>query len=201
VKPAMICTTRYRCHRRPNVLTFVFRDPPRKRRRRTTRLTSPVLPTSRGLTRRAVARHRRPRGPLSLEEILDRHVYMDPTTGCWIWCGERCRKSYSRFRKRQAHRFVYEAFGHWIPPGYHLDHVVCRLRPCVNPAHLEPVTPTINAWRACAVRLRRAVWGRDEDWPRSIDLPRIADPEWRCTCGAVNAVGRPCELCGTLEAA
>lgn len=33
-----------------------------------------------------------------------------------------------------------------IPEGLHLDHL-CRVRRCVNPAHLEPVTQAENNYR------------------------------------------------------
>jgi hypothetical protein len=36
-----------------------------------------------------------------------------------------------------------------IQPGLHLDHL-CRVRLCVNPAHLEPVTPQVNILRGAS---------------------------------------------------
>lgn len=46
-----------------------------------------------------------------------------------------------------AHRAVYERIVGAIPAGMQLDHT-CRIRSCVNPAHLEPVTPRENTVRA-----------------------------------------------------
>lgn len=46
-----------------------------------------------------------------------------------------------------AHRWAYE---HWvgpIPEGLEIDHL-CRVKLCVNPAHLEPVTRAENMRRA-----------------------------------------------------
>jgi hypothetical protein len=41
---------------------------------------------------------------------------------------------------------VYEALTGSIPADLQLDHL-CRVRNCVNPAHLEPVTPRENVRR------------------------------------------------------
>lgn len=48
----------------------------------------------------------------------------------------------------QAHRVAYvAATGSDIPPGMQLDHL-CRIRRCVNVAHLEAVTPGENIGRS-----------------------------------------------------
>jgi hypothetical protein len=78
------------------------------------------------------------------------------TNGCWYWQGKRQRSGYGRFAIRHArctmaHRWAYEYFIGPIPAGLEIDHL-CRTRWCVNPLHLEAVTPAVNVARAAAVR-------------------------------------------------
>lgn len=68
---------------------------------------------------------------------------------CWLWSGATA-KGYARFyhsgKPRQGHRVSYEHFVGPIPEGLDIDHL-CRVRSCVNPAHLEPVTRRENLRR------------------------------------------------------
>ena len=80
-------------------------------------------------------------------------AHVDTTGECWLWTGSLDGAGYGRFtvsaerRARQAYRIAYELFVGPIPEGLTLDHL-CRVRRCVNPAHLEPVTQGVNVMRS-----------------------------------------------------
>jgi hypothetical protein len=70
--------------------------------------------------------------------------------GCWLWKGYRGRDGYGRINingtQVVAHRWAYEDAIVPIPAGLQIDHL-CRVRACVNPGHLEPVTQRENILR------------------------------------------------------
>lgn len=72
--------------------------------------------------------------------------------GCWLWLAHKTPKGYGQFgderlRVTRAHRWAYRTFVGDIPKGRVLDHL-CQNPSCVNPEHLEPVTPRENAYRS-----------------------------------------------------
>lgn len=82
-----------------------------------------------------------------LAKIAERTI--KTVDGCWEWQGAVGPNGYGYSAwagQKLAHRMSYEAHTGPIPDGLHLDHI-CRNRRCVNPAHLEPVEPSVNMWR------------------------------------------------------
>jgi hypothetical protein len=92
------------------------------------------------------------------------------TDTCWLWTGHIDGGGYGRFRPRAsrspfAHRWAYEEVVGPVPEGLELDHV-CRVRHCVNPDHLEPVTHRENILRSDNFMAHRArqthcKWGHE----------------------------------------
>lgn len=83
--------------------------------------------------------------------------------GCWTYQGLLKSNGYGHFYpgggrgtpKVYVHRYAYELCVGPIPEGLDLDHL-CRVRNCVNPAHLEPVTRQENLLRGDTVAARNA---------------------------------------------
>jgi hypothetical protein len=75
---------------------------------------------------------------------------VNKTDTCWLWQGALYRSGYGAFRydgqMRVAHRFAYQVTVGAVPDGRVLDHL-CRVRACVRPDHLEPVTDRENVLR------------------------------------------------------
>lgn len=65
---------------------------------------------------------------------------------CWLWMAAM-RGKYGLFNVPPttigAHRYAYQAAKGAIPDGYVIDHI-CRHPRCVNPAHLQAVSPGLN---------------------------------------------------------
>jgi hypothetical protein len=133
--------------------------------------------------------------PETLKRFMS-HVDPEPSTGCLLWTGTRTPAGYGDFRENgrhsYAHRRAYEHFIGPIPEGLTLDHR-CRVRHCVNPTHLEPVTGRENALRgygACAINARKT------HCPRG----HILGPE-NASAAYVKRGHRPCRTCSRARSA
>lgn len=79
-------------------------------------------------------------------------IRINEATGCHEWTGSCMNGGYGNAydvrtkRMTPAHRLVYELVIGPIQDGLQLDHL-CRVRNCVNPSHLEPVTCQTNLER------------------------------------------------------
>lgn len=87
-------------------------------------------------------------GPLPMNPLTR---YKENENGCWIWSGAVHKSGYGQIkwqgRSTVAHRVIYSILVNDIPKGLVLDHL-CNVKLCVNPKHLEPVSPSTNTQRA-----------------------------------------------------
>jgi hypothetical protein len=86
-----------------------------------------------------------------LKERFMEKVSPEPNTGCWLWAAVTSR-GYGQIcgedgKMKAAHRTSYEMFVGPISPGLQIDHL-CKVTCCVNPEHLEAVTPLVNTLRS-----------------------------------------------------
>ena len=97
--------------------------------------------------------------PWVLFSKIKKHVSMESDSGCWIWKGSLTYGGYAHLTWNGTlwvgHRLIYEIFKGPIPPGLELDHL-CRVRRCVNPDHVEPVTHKVNVLRGLGVTAEAA---------------------------------------------
>jgi len=81
---------------------------------------------------------------------LLRHIRI--VDDCWIWTQHLNWNGYAitryKTKRWRAHRLSYLLIGKKpLIPGMVLDHL-CRHRNCINPKHLEQVTPDENLFRS-----------------------------------------------------
>lgn len=90
---------------------------------------------------------------------VEKRYRVNELTGCWIFLGSIDVEGYGRVGSIMAHRYVYQELVGPVPRDMELDHLCVRPQ-CVNPAHMEIVTPEVNRERARLYRVP-AEWSRE----------------------------------------
>lgn len=111
---------------------------------------------------------------------------------CIVWPGRVGAEGYVSVwldgRPQLAHRLVYEQRYGPILAGLHIDHV-CRNRACLNPEHMEAVTPKENVLRGVgpsAVNRRKTHCSKGHAFDAANTF------YYRATSGGL---GRGCRIC------
>lgn len=116
-----------------------------------------------------------PKPALPPQYIVEDRGYSSP---CWVWQRATATNGYGTIVVKQpdgsrewkrAHRHFYEQAKGTVPEAHHLDHL-CRVRGCVNPDHLEPVTHAENCRRGANAKLT----ARQVDLIRASDEPDVS---------------------------
>lgn len=113
------------------------------------------------------------------------------TDKCWLWKAYIMNTGYGQFYANGnlclAHRFSYEWHVGPIPDGFQIDHL-CRNPQCVNPSHLEPVTPAENTRRGNA----------GLHWRIKTHCPRNHPYDKTNTYITPSSGGRSCRKCAQM---
>lgn len=107
--------------------------------------------------------------------ILARVAMPEGEGGCWLWQRSLHRNGYGYIaingKQKRAHRIAYQQWKGEIAEGLDLDHL-CRVRGCVNPAHLEPVTRKENVARSPIIGKARTHCAKGHDLGPATDESR-----------------------------
>jgi hypothetical protein len=85
---------------------------------------------------------------------------VDKTPSCWLWTASCFKDGYGQFYPRHgepkgAHIWLWEQTNGPVPESKELDHL-CRVRKCVRPDHLEPVSHRENTLRGTGPTAKNA---------------------------------------------
>lgn len=103
-------------------------------------------------------------------------MFTDKGDGCWLYSGFVERGGYARISlrgvRKPVHRIAFElAFGE-IPEGLVIDHK-CHVRHCVNPEHLQAVTPKQNSENLAGASSRSSTGVRGVYWDARMHKYRV----------------------------
>jgi HNH endonuclease len=131
---------------------------------------------------------RMPTEPEAFWDWLLERAIPEPNSGCLIWLRALSAQGYaiasrtpgfSGLVHRRAHEILVRG-GEKLPPKLDPDHK-CRVRCCVNPAHLEPISRGENVRRGIGLgsrwRLTRCSRGHEFTPENTYHPP--GHPEWR----------------------
>ena len=93
----------------------------------------------------------------TVEERFWAKVDIGQADQCWLWQASKTPNGYGQFYRTTAHRWSYRlTHPEKDISGLHIDHL-CRRLDCVNPNHLEAVSPSVNHRRGYAVNVMAAL--------------------------------------------
>ena len=111
--------------------------------------------------------------------------------GCWLWTGGKFQNGYGMFmlqgKLRRVHRVMYVWTRGELPEDLQIDHT-CKVKACVNPLHMEPVTLRENVRRSNG-------WGGIESRKTHCENGHEFTPENTARRGDPSRGWRECKQC------
>ena len=116
---------------------------------------------------------------------------------CWIWQGNVDRYGYGTLylngKTVKAHRISYYLKYKYLTDGLVLDHL-CRVRDCVNPAHLEEVTVSTNNKRGdCGKAVGQ--WQKNKTHCPQGHIYNEKNTVYRKNNSCLSGYARRCRIC------
>lgn len=132
--------------------------------------------------------------PLPVEPRLIAGSVRNDDTGCLIWVRSKNSRGYGLIgvngRVELVHRMAHEQWIGPIPDGFQVDHVLangCLSRLCIEPNHLEAVTPLENNLRKPGVHKTHCI----RNHPQTPENVRVSQRGYRSCRVCQNEVHNP----------